>query len=255
MWTPDVYEGAPTSITAFFAIVPKIAAIGVLMRILYIALIDIHVVWLQLVLVLGLLSIFVGAFGALLQKNIKRLMAYSAISNIGYIFLALSLGSQLGLEASLIYITVYSISSIGVFTFILSMEKDNVMLDEIASFSGLSKSNPFYAVCLSILLLSMAGLPPLAGFIAKFYVFKAVVISGYMWIAVIGIIGSVISAYYYLNIIKVMYLDDLEESFTIDSKVSMKIILLISSLLILTFIIYADNFIDFMTYISRAIVL
>ena len=141
-------------------------------------------------------------------------MAYSAISNIGYIFLALSLGSQLGLEASLIYITVYSISSIGVFTFILSMEKDNVMLDEIASFSGLSKSNPFYAVCLSILLLSMAGLPPLAGFIAKFYVFKAVVISGYMWIAVIGIIGSVISAYYYLNIIKVMYLDELEESFT-----------------------------------------
>ena len=255
MWTPDVYEGAPTSITAFFAIVPKIAAIGVLMRILYIALIDIHVVWLQLVLVLGLLSIFVGAFGALLQKNIKRLMAYSAISNIGYIFLALSLGSQLGLEASLIYITVYSISSIGVFTFILSMEKDNIMLDEIASFSGLSKSNPFYAVCLSILLLSMAGLPPLAGFIAKFYVFKAVVISGYMWIAVIGIIGSVISAYYYLNIIKVMYLDELEESFTIDSKVSMKIILLISSLLILTFIVYADNFINFMSYISRAIVL
>ena len=255
MWTPDVYEGAPTSITAFFAIVPKIAAIGVLMRILYIALIDIHVVWLQLVLVLGLLSIFVGAFGALLQKNIKRLMAYSAISNIGYIFLALSLGSQLGLEASLIYITVYSISSIGVFTFILSMEKDNIMLDEIASFSGLSKSNPFYAVCLSILLLSMAGLPPLAGFIAKFYVFKAVVISGYMWIAVIGIIGSVISAYYYLNIIKVMYLDELEESFTIDSKVSMKIILLISSLFILTFIVYADNFISFMSYISRAIVL
>ena len=255
MWTPDVYEGAPTSITAFFAIVPKIAAIGVLMRILYIALIDIHLVWLQLVLALGLLSIFVGAFGALLQKNIKRLMAYSAISNIGYIFLALSLGSQLGLEASLIYITIYSISSIGVFTFILSMEKDNVMLDEIASFSGLSKSNPFYAVCLSILLLSMAGLPPLAGFIAKFYVFKAVVISGYMWIAVIGIIGSVISAYYYLNIIKVMYLDELEESFTIDSKVSMKIILLISSLFILTFIVYADNFINFMSYISRAIVL
>tara|TARA_Y100001934_G_C12263045_1_gene731002 strand:- start:916 stop:1323 length:408 start_codon:yes stop_codon:yes gene_type:complete len=135
------------------------------------------------------------------------------------------------------------------------MEKDNIMLDEIASFSGLSKSNPFYAVCLSILLLSMAGLPPLAGFIAKFYVFKAVVISGYMWIAVIGIIGSVISAYYYLNIIKVMYLDELEESFTIDSKVSMKIILLISSLFILIFIVYADNFISFMSYISRAIVL
>ena len=255
MWTPDVYEGAPTSITAFFAIVPKIAAIGVLMRILYIALGDIHTIWFQLVFTLGLLSIFVGAFGALFQKNIKRLMAYSAISNIGYIFLALSLGSQLGLEASLIYITIYSISAIGVFTFILSMEKDKIMLDNISSFAGLSKSNPFYSVCLAILLLSMAGLPPLAGFIAKFYVFKAVVVSGYIWVAVIGIIGSVISAYYYLNIIKVMYLEELEESFVIESKASMKIILFLSTLFILTFIIFADSFISFMTYISRAIIL
>ncbi len=255
MWTPDVYEGAPTSITAYFAIVPKIAAIGVLMRILYIALIDINFIWLQLVLVLGLLSIFVGAFGALLQKNIKRLLAYSAISNIGYIFLALSLGSQLGLESSLLYITIYTISAVGVFTFILSMEKDNIMLEDISSYSGLSKSNPFYAVCLSILLLSMAGLPPLAGFIAKFYVFKAVITSGYFLTAIIGIIGSVISAYYYLNIIKVMYLDDSDESFIVESKVSMKIILFTSSLFILTFIIFADNIINFMTYISRAIIL
>ena len=255
MWTPDVYEGAPTSITAFFAIVPKIAAIGVLMRILYIALGNVHAIWFQLVFALGLLSIFVGAFGALFQKNIKRLMAYSAISNVGYIFLALSLGSQLGLEASLIYITVYTISAIGVFTFILSMEKDKIMLDNISSFAGLSKSNPFYSVCLAILLLSMAGLPPLAGFIAKFYVFKAVVVSGYIWVAVIGIIGSVISAYYYLNIIKVMYLEELEESFVIESKANMKIILFLSALFILTFIVFADSFISFMTYISRAIIL
>ena len=255
MWTPDVYEGAPTSITAYFAIVPKIAAIGVLIRILYIALIDINFIWLQLVLVLGLLSIFVGAFGALLQKNIKRLLAYSAISNIGFIFLALSLGSQLGLEASLLYITIYSISAIGVFTFILSMEKDNIMLDNISSYAGLSKSNPFYAVCLSILLLSMAGLPPLAGFIAKFYVFKAVITSGYLLTAIVGIIGSVISAYYYLNIIKVMYLDDEDESFIIESRVNMKIILFISSTFILSFIIFADSIINFMTHISRAIIL
>ena len=177
MWTPDVYEGAPTSVTAFFAVVPKIAAIGVLMRILYIALIDIHDVWNQLILILGILSIFVGAFGALLQINIKRLMAYSAISNIGYIFLALSLGSQLGLEASLIYITVYTVSALGSFAFILSMEKDNIMLNNISSFAGLSKSNPFYAICFSIILLSLAGLPPFAGFIAKFYIFKAVIMA------------------------------------------------------------------------------
>ena len=255
MWTPDVYEVAPTSVTAFFAVVPKIAAIGVLMRILYIALIDIHDVWNQLILILGILSIFVGAFGALLQINIKRLMAYSAISNIGYIFLALSLGSQLGLEASLIYITVYTVSALGSFAFILSMEKDNIMLNNISSFAGLSKSNPFYAVCFSIILLSLAGLPPLAGFIAKFYIFKAVIMADFLWIAVIGIMGSVISAYYYLNIVKVMYLDEAEELFTIESKKSVKFILFISALLIFTFLIYADNLINFLTHISRAIIL
>ena len=255
MWTPDVYEGAPTSVTAFFAVVPKIAAIGVLMRILYIALIDIHDVWNQLILVLGILSIFVGAFGALLQINIKRLMAYSAISNIGYIFLALSLGSQLGLEASLIYITVYTVSALGSFAFILSMEKDNIMLNNISSFAGLSKSNPFYAVCFSIILLSLAGLPPLAGFIAKFYIFKAVIMADFLWIAVIGIMGSVISAYYYLNIVKVMYLDEAEELFTIESKKSVKFILFISAVLIFTFIIYADSLINFLSYISKAIIL
>ena len=255
MWTPDVYEGAPTSVTAFFAVVPKIAAIGVLMRILYIALIDIHLIWNQLILILGMLSIFVGAFGALLQINIKRLMAYSAISNIGYIFLALSLGSQIGLEASLIYITVYTVSTLGSFAFILSMEKDNIMLNNISSFAGLSKSNPFYAICFSIILLSLAGLPPLAGFIAKFYIFKAIIIADYLWIAVVGIMGSVISAYYYLNIVKVMYLDEAEELFKIESKKSIKLILFISALLILTFLIYADSLIDLMSHISRAIIL
>ena len=255
MWTPDVYEGAPTSITAFFAVVPKIAAIGALIRILYIAFIDIHVIWNQLILLLGILSIFVGAFGALLQVNIKRLMAYSGISNIGYIFLALSLGSQLGLEASLLYITIYSISVLGSFAFILSMEKDKIMLDSISSFSGLSKSNPFYALCFSIILLSLAGLPPLAGFIAKFYVFKAVVMADLLWIAVIGIIGSVISAYYYLNIVKIMYLDEAEDEFKIESKKSTKIILFLSASLILLFLIYADSLLNFLAYISRAVIL
>ena len=255
MWTPDVYEGAPTSVTAFFAVVPKIAAIGVLMRILYIALIDIHLIWNQLILILGMLSIFVGAFGALLQINIKRLMAYSAISNIGYIFLALSLGSQIGLEASLIYISVYTVSTLGSFAFILSMEKDNIMLNNISSFAGLSKSNPFYAICFSIILLSLAGLPPLAGFIAKFYIFKAIIFADYLWIAVVGIMGSVISAYYYLNIVKVMYLDEAEELFKIESKKSIKLILFISALLILTFLIYADSLINLMSHISRAIIL
>jgi NADH-quinone oxidoreductase subunit N len=135
------------------------------------------------------------------------------------------------------------------------MEKDKIMLDSISSFSGLSKSNPFYAVCFSVILLSLAGLPPLAGFIAKFYIFKAIVMADLLWIAIIGIIGSVISAYYYLNIVKIMYLDEAEDEFKIESKKSIKIILFLSASLILLFLIYADSLLNFLTYISRAVIL
>jgi NADH-quinone oxidoreductase subunit N len=129
------------------------------------------------------------------------------------------------------------------------------MLNDISSFAGLSKSNPFYAICFSIILLSLAGLPPLAGFIAKFYIFKAVIAADYLWFAVIGIIGSVISAYYYLNIVKVMFLDEAEDLIKIETKSSVKLILFISAILILTFLVYADSLVNFLTYISKAIVL
>ena len=255
MWTPDVYEGAPTSITAFFAIVPKIAAFAILIRILFISFIEISYIWQQILLLMAILSIFVGSFGALLQDNIKRLMAYSTIGNIGFILLALSMATPVGLESSLIYITIYIITSLGVFTFILSMEKEHVFLDKISSFSGMAKSNPFYSFCFAILLLSLAGLPPLAGFFAKFYVLRSVVLEGMIWVAVIGVIGSVISSYYYLKIVKIMYLDESEDSLKIESKNYIKFILGFSSIAILFFVFYAETIIILCSYISKAVVL
>ncbi len=255
MWTPDVYEGAPTSITAFFAVVPKIAAFAILIRILFISFIEISYIWQQILLLMAILSIFVGSFGALLQDNIKRLMAYSTIGNIGFVLLALSMATPVGLESSLIYITIYIISSLGVFTFILSMEKEHVFLDEISSFSGMAKNNPFYAFCFAILLLSLAGLPPLAGFFAKFYVFRAVVYEGMIWVAVLGVIGSVVSAYYYLKIVKIMYLDEGEDSIKIESKNYIKCILGFSAIAILFFIFYAETIVNLCNYVSKAVVL
>ena len=255
MWTPDVYEGAPTSITAFFAVVPKIAAFAVLMRILFIAFVEISFIWQQILVFMAILSIFVGAFGALLQENIKRLMAYSTISNVGYVLLSLSLAKSIGLESSIIYITIYTISTLGVFAFILSMEKDKILLNKISSFSGLAKTNPFYALSFTILLLSLAGLPPLAGFFAKFYIFRSLIIGDMLWIAVIGIFGSVISSYYYLKIIKIMYLDEAEEPFNIDSSQYIKYVLGICAIALLTFVFYADSVVNFCIYISKALVL
>ena len=255
MWTPDVYEGAPTSITAFFAVVPKIAAFAVLMRILFIAFIEIAFIWQQILIVMSILSIFIGAFGALHQTGIKRLLAYSTIGNVGFVLLALSTTSSLGLESSIIYITIYTISTLGVFAFVLSMEKENIILDKISSFSGMSKSNPFYAFSFTILLLSLAGLPPLAGFFAKFYIFKALVIGEMLWIAVIAILGSVISAYYYLKIVKTMYLDDSEDLFTVESNNYIKYVLGTCAIAVLTFIFYADGVVNLCIYISKALVL
>ena len=147
MWTPDVYQGAPTSITAFFAVVPKIAALAILIRVLFIAFYEISFIWQQILVFMSILSIFVGAFGALLQTSIKRLMAYSTISNVGYILLSLSLATSIGLESAIIYITVYSISSLGVFAFIISMEKENTFLDQISSFSGMAKALNISSFC------------------------------------------------------------------------------------------------------------
>ena len=254
MWTPDVYEGCPTSVTTFIAVVPKIAALAVIMRILYIPFSNIHEIWHQIIVILSILSIYIGAFGAIMQDNIKRLMAYSTIGGIGYSLLALSLGSSEAFIAALLYITIYSISVLGCFTVIVFMEKENISLENISDLSGLSKSDTFSAICFSILLLSLAGLPPLAGFIGKFYIFRSLINEGFIWLAVIGIIGSVIAAFYYLRVVKIIYLDVVEDPITLKYNLSAKIILGVTSFLVLGFLFYAKSVVNFINYIGFAIV-
>ena len=254
MWTPDVYEGCPTSVTTFIAVVPKIAALAVIMRILYIPFSNIHEIWHQIIVILSILSIYIGAFGAIMQDNIKRLMAYSTIGGIGYSLLALSVGSSEAFIAALLYITIYSISVLGCFTVIVFMEKENISLENISDLSGLSKSDTFSAICFSILLLSLAGLPPLAGFIGKFYIFRSLINEGFIWLAVIGIIGSVIAAFYYLRVVKIIYLDEVEDPITLKYNLSAKIILGVTSFLVLGFLFYAKSVVNFINYIGFAIV-
>ena len=253
MWTPDVYEGSPTTVTAFIAVVPKIAAVAIIVRVLYIPFGNIYEIWYQILVMISVVSIYVGAFGALVQDNIKRLMAYSTIGSIGYVLLALSAGSQEALQGALIYITIYTISVMGSFVAIVFMEKDNIALEKISDLAGISKTDPYTAICFSILLLSLAGLPPFAGFVGKFYIFRSLIIEDLTWLAVIGVIGSVIAAYYYLKLIKIMYLDSAEEPLIFRYNLGSKIVLGVTSLMVVSFLFYAKSVVNFIEYISFSI--
>ena len=253
MWTPDVYEGSPTTVTAFIAVVPKIAAVAIIVRVLYIPFGNIYEIWYQILVMISVVSIYVGAFGAIVQDNIKRLMAYSTIGSIGYVLLALSAGSQEALQGALIYITIYTISVMGSFVAIVFMEKDNIALEKISDLAGISKTDPYTAICFSILLLSLAGLPPFAGFVGKFYIFRSLIIEDLTWLAVIGVIGSVIAAYYYLKLIKIMYLDSAEEPLIFRYNLGSKIVLGVTSLMVVSFLFYAKSVVNFIEYISFSI--
>lgn len=205
MWTPDVYEGAPTSITALFATAPKVAAILLIARLVYDGFGAISADWRQVLVVLSLISMFWGAFAGIGQTNIKRLMAYSSISHMGYALLGLAAGTPEGLEATLVYMAVYVTMNIGTFAFILSMRRDDQPVSDIASLSMLSKSAPLYAFALLVLIFSMAGVPPMLGFFTKFFVLKAVVDAGMTWLAIAGVLASVIGAFYYLRLVFLMY--------------------------------------------------
>jgi len=240
MWTPDVYEGAPTSITAFFAIVPKLAATALIFRFCLEPFDNFYFEWTQVIFFLSVASMFLGAIAAIAQKNIKRLLAYSSIGHVGYVLIALVSASDQGLKSASIYMFIYLVMNIAVFSIILSLKKSNSYVEKISELSGLSKSNPVISVCLAIIVLSMAGIPPFIGFFGKFYVFIAAIESQLYLLAVLGVLASVISAFYYLRIIKVMYFDDTTDleifEFTISRE--SKVILAILMIIISFFIIY-----------------
>ena len=212
MWTPDVYEGAPTPVTALFAVAPKIAAISLTVSVLMGPFKPLFPQWQQIIIAAAILSMAWGAFAALRQPNIKRLMAYSSIGNVGYVLLGLAAGSERGVQAIVFYLAIYMVMTLGVFAIILMMKRRDIMVENVSDLAGLGKSHPLMALAMLIFMFSMAGIPPLAGFWGKLYIFIAAIEARLFWSAVLGVLSSVVASYYYLRIVKVMYFDEGAES-------------------------------------------
>ena len=238
MWTPDVYEGAPTSITNYFAVVPKVAGLALLIKFMLIPFSNILLEWQTILIFISIASMILGAVAAIVQKNIKRLLAYSSIGHIGYALAGVVTGEISGYESSIIYISIYVIMNIGAFSCLYLLKKDGQYKENIFDLSGISKKHPLLAISLLIILFSMAGVPPLGGFFAKFYIFTAVLEKEMYALAIIGLLTTVISAFYYLKIIKTIYFDD---SFITLEKVknkTAKVSIFLSCSILLTFFLY-----------------
>ena len=231
MWTPDVYEGSPTPVTGFFAAAPKLAAMAIIARLITVPFGEITGQWQQVIIVMAVLSMVVGALGAIVQTNIKRLMAYSSIANMGYALVPLAAASVAGVQGMIVFMVIYIITVIGVFSTILQMRLRDGMVEQISDLAGLSKSNPGMAISLTIFMFSLIGIPPLLGFFGKLFAFLPAIEAGLTWLVVIALIASVIGAFYYLRLVKVMWFDEPEREF-VTPPASVKIISLIAVLLI-----------------------
>ena len=218
MWTPDVYEGAPTPVTAFFATVPKMAAICLFIRVMYDAFGNIINDWQQIIALLSILSMFLGAFAAIGQTDLKRLLAYSSIAHMGYALIGLAAGTEFGVQSVLEYMTIYITMNIGVFAIVMSMQQDGQSVTEIASLKMISETDPGKAIALVILLFSLAGIPPMLGFFAKFEVLRAAINAELLYLAVLGVLASVIGAFYYLRIVYFIYFGEMPETPLDDAK-------------------------------------
>lgn len=237
MWTPDVYQGSPSPVTALFAIAPKVAAMALMMRLTYGAFGSIEAEWSQVLVALSIASMVVGALGAIMQTDIKRMMAYSSIAHMGYALAGLAAGTQQGALGVMIYMTGYIFMGAGAFAIILLMRRDGQSATRIADLQGLSRTHPMLALGLMVMMFSMAGIPPLAGFFGKWYVFLAAVNAGLIPLAVIGVVMSVVGAFYYLRIIKIMYFEDTDEPLDTEIPVANKIVLGVSIVVILLFFV------------------
>jgi len=249
MWTPDVYEGSPTSVTSFFALIPKIAALSVFIRFMYVPFINMIDQWQTIIVFLSIASMILGAVAAIGQNNIKRLMAYSSIGHMGYALAGLATGTNAGIQSTIIYLTIYLVMNLGAFGCIFMMKRENVFYENISNLSGLSKNQPLLALSFLIILFSLAGIPPLAGFFAKFYVFVAVIEADMYALAIIGLVTTVVSAFYYLRIIKVIYFDKPTKPFEKSYDWGLKVSLILSSTLILIYFIYPSILVEIVSSI------
>ena len=250
MWAPDVYEGSPTSVTLFFTIVPKIAALTVFIRFLYVPFINLIDQWQMILIFLSIASMVFGAVAAIGQKNIKRLIAYSSISHIGYALAGLTTGTNEGIQSSVIYITIYFVMNLGLFSCLLMLKRNDQYYETLDDLSGLSKNHPLLSLALLVILFSLAGIPPLAGFFAKFYVFMAVIEQSMYFLAIVGLLSTVIAAFYYLRIIKIIYFDQEKEKYDSDHSFWLKFSLTVSTILILIYFIFPSQIIDVVSRIN-----
>ncbi len=247
MWTPDVYEGAPTSITSYFAVVPKVAGLALLIKFMFIPFSNILLEWQTIIIFISIASMILGAVAAMTQKNFKRLLAYSSIGHIGYALAGIATGAVSGYQSAIVYISIYVIMNIGAFSCLYLLKKDGQYKENISDLSGISKKNPLLAISLLIILFSLAGVPPLGGFFAKFYVFVAVLEKKMYALAIIGLLTTVMSAFYYLKIIKTIYFDDSLITFETSKNRTAQMSVFASCLILITFFLYPsvlNNLVD-----------
>ena len=238
MWAPDVYEGSPTSVTVFFAILPKIAALTVFIRFLYIPFFNLIDQWQMIIVFLSISSMLFGAIAAIGQKNLKRLLAYSSIGHMGYALAGLATGTNQGIQSSIAYISIYLFMNLAFFSCLFMLRRDEKYFDNIKDLSGLSKNHPLLSFSLLIVLFSLAGIPPLAGFFAKFYIFTAVIAESMYFLAIVGLLSTVIAAFYYLRLIKIIYFDNEKDKYETSHNIGLKLSLLFSTIFILFYFIY-----------------
>ena len=250
MWAPDVYEGSPTSVTLFFTIVPKIAALTVFIRFLYVPFLNLIDQWQMILIFLSIASMLFGAIAAIGQKNIKRLAAYSSIGHIGYVLAGLATGTNEGIQSSVMYISIYIIMNLGLFSCLLMMKRNNEYYEDIDDLSGLSKNHPLLSLSLLIILFSLAGIPPMAGFFAKLYIFKTVIEQSMYFLAIVGLLSTVIASFYYLRIIKIIYFDKEKEKFDTDHGSWLKFSLTFSTILILLYFIFPTQLVQVVSRIN-----
>jgi NADH-quinone oxidoreductase subunit N len=243
MWTPDVYQGAPTPITAFFASAPKVAAIAVFMRVAVSAFPTIATQWQQIIVFVAIASMGLGAFAAIGQRNIKRLMAYSSIGHMGFALVGLAAGTPEGIQGVLVYMAIYVAMTLGTWACILSMRRDGMPVEEIADLAGAARTSPAMAFVLAMLMFSLAGIPPLAGFFAKFYVFLAAINAGMFTLAVLGVLASVVGCYYYLMVVKVMYFDEPAPAFDPMGN-AVRAMMAVTGLFVILFFIYPGPLVE-----------
>lgn len=253
MWAPDVYQGAPTPVTALFAIVTKIAAMGLLIRLLTGPFGAAMPQWSQIIVFVSLASVLLGSLAGLVQENIKRLLAYSSIGNMGFAMIGLLAGTPEGVASVVIYLTLYMIMTAGTFGIIMNMRRNGENVEKISDLAGLAKSNPALAYSFAALMFSMSGIPPLAGFFSKLFVFQSAIAQGYYVVSVIGVLASVIGAYYYLRIIKVMFFDKSEETFDANPYTSRAAVIFVSVLLTVLFIVAPNDLLNYATQAAQSL--